>query len=322
MHTGQWDRAVAVCRQVLDEAHAPPVARHAVMVELGMIHALRGETKSARRLLASALAFGRARELFPMEIHGLLGLSRLDELEGNDVSAAQRAAELVERCWAKEERHYSVPALRWATTFFARRGERSQAAACVELLSSMATTGGTSETLAALAHALGEIALLDNDGERACGHFERALDALSGLTVPHDRAEIQVRAAVALVAAGNRDRAVEHLVSAYRAARKLKARPLVTRTVQELASLGEKVDRLGGRAVADLERGGLSRRELEVIRFLELGRTNREIGRELFLSARTIDMHVRNILAKLGCRSRLEAVRKAEQLGLLEPTGG
>jgi DNA-binding NarL/FixJ family response regulator len=322
MHTGQWDRAVAVCRQVLDEAHAPPVARHAVMVELGMIHALRGETKSARRLLASALAFGRARELFPMEIHGLLGLSRLDELEGNDVSAAERAAELVERCWAKEERHYSVPALRWATTFFARRGERSQAAACVELLSSMATTGGTSETLAALAHALGEIALLDNDGERACGHFERALDALSGLTVPHDRAEIQVRAAVALVAAGNRDRAIEHLVSAYRAARKLKARPLVTRTVQELASLGEKVDRLGGRAVADLERGGLSRRELEVIRFLELGRTNREIGRELFLSARTIDMHVRNILAKLGCRSRLEAVRKAEQLGLLEPTGG
>ncbi len=109
MHIGQWDRAVAVCRQVLNEAQAPPVARHAAMVELGMIHALRGETESARRLLASALAFGRASELFPMEIHGLLGLSRLDDLEGKDVSAAQRATELVERCWAKEERHYSVP---------------------------------------------------------------------------------------------------------------------------------------------------------------------------------------------------------------------
>lgn len=323
MHIGQWDRAVAVCRQVLNEAQAPPVARHAVMVELGMIHALRGETKSARRLLASALAFGRASELFPMEIHGLLGLSRLDDLEGKDASAAQRATELVERCWAKEERHYSVPALRWATTFFARRGEQSQAAACAELLSSMATTGGTSETLAALAHALGEIALLDDDGERAAGHFERALDALSGLTVPHDRAEIQVRAAVALVAAGKRDRGIEHLVSAYRAARKLKARPLAGRAVEELASLGEKVERrLGQRALADLERGGLSRRELEVIRLLEPGRTNREIGRELFLSARTIDMHVRNILAKLGCRSRLEAVRKAEELGLLEPAAG
>ena len=322
MHTGQWDRAVAVCRQVLNEAQAPPVARHAAMVELGMIHALRGEAKSARRLLASALAFGRASELFPMEIHGLLGLARLDDLEGMDASAAQRATELVERCWAKEERHYSVSALRWATTFFARRGEQAQAAACVELLSSMAATGGTSETLAALAHALGEIALLEDDGERAAGHFERSLDALSGLTVPHDRAEIQVRAAAALVAAGKRDRGIELLVSAYRAARRLKARPLAARAVEDLASLGEKVERLGRRAVADLEWGGLSRRELEVIRLLELGRTNREIGRELFLSARTIDMHVRNILAKLGCRSRLEAVRKAEELGLLEPAGG
>jgi DNA-binding NarL/FixJ family response regulator len=322
MQIGQWDRAVAVCRQVLNEAQAPPVARHAVMVELGMIHALRGETKPARRLLASALAFGRASELFPMEIHGLLGLSRLDDLEGMDASAAQRATELLERCWAKEERHYSVPALRWATTFFARRGEQAQAAACAELLSSMAATGGTSETVTALAHALGEIALLEDDGERAAGHFERALDALSGLTVPHDRAEIQVRAAVALVAAGKRDRGIEHLVSAYRVARKLKARPLAARAVEELASLGENVERLGRRAVADLERGGLSRRELEVIRLLELGRTNREIGHELFLSARTIDMHVRNILAKLGCRSRLEAVRKAEELGLLEPAAG
>jgi DNA-binding NarL/FixJ family response regulator len=323
MHTGQWDRAVEVCRQVLDEAQAPPVARHVVMVELGMIQALRGEAKSARRLLASALAFGRTSELFPMEIHGLLGLCRLDDLEGMDASAAQRAAELVERCSAKEERHYSVPALRWATTFFARRGEQAQAAACAGLLSSMAATGGTSETLAALSHALGEIALLEDDAERATGHFERALDALSGLTVPHDRAEIQVRAAVALVAAGKRDRGIEHLVSAYRAARKLKARPIAARAVEELASLGEKVEqRLGRRAVADLERGGLSRRELEVIRLLGLGRTNREIGRELFLSVRTVDMHVRNILAKLGCRSRLEAVRRAEELGLLEPAAG
>jgi DNA-binding NarL/FixJ family response regulator len=59
-----------------------------------------------------------------------------------------------------------------------------------------------------------------------------------------------------------------------------------------------------------------------VIRLLGLGRTNREIGRELFLSVRTVDMHVRNILAKLGCRSRLEAVRRAEELGLLEPAAG
>jgi DNA-binding NarL/FixJ family response regulator len=49
------------------------------------------------------------------------------------------------------------------------------------------------------------------------------------------------------------------------------------------------------------------------------GRTNREIAAELFLSSRTIDMHVRNIFAKLSCRSRAEATRKAFELGLVLP---
>jgi DNA-binding CsgD family transcriptional regulator len=61
----------------------------------------------------------------------------------------------------------------------------------------------------------------------------------------------------------------------------------------------------------------LTRRELEVMRLVAAGRTNREIATELFLSIRTIDMHVRNILAKLDCRSRVEASAKAGEAGLL-----
>ena len=68
----------------------------------------------------------------------------------------------------------------------------------------------------------------------------------------------------------------------------------------------------------ELEHAGLSRRELEVLRLVSVGRTNREIARELFLSPRTIDMHVRNVLTKLGCRSRTEATRRAVELGLLQ----
>ena len=75
--------------------------------------------------------------------------------------------------------------------------------------------------------------------------------------------------------------------------------------------------RLGSRAAADAEGAGLTRRELEVVRLVAVGRTNREIAQELFLSPRTVDMHVRNILRKLDCRSRVEAAHRAGELGLL-----
>ena len=53
------------------------------------------------------------------------------------------------------------------------------------------------------------------------------------------------------------------------------------------------------------------------MRLVAAGRTNREIAQELYLSPRTVDMHVRNLLRKLDCRSRVEAARRAGELGLL-----
>ena len=61
----------------------------------------------------------------------------------------------------------------------------------------------------------------------------------------------------------------------------------------------------------------MGRRELEVVRLVAVGRTNREIATELFLSPRTVDMHIRNILRKLDCRSRVEAAHRAGELDLL-----
>ena len=90
-------------------------------------------------------------------------------------------------------------------------------------------------------------------------------------------------------------------------------RPLAERAARELAGPGEPVEWRPGR----LERGGLSCPELEIVRLLALERTNREIGQELFLSERTVEMHVGNALTKLGCGSRVEAAREAEGLGLL-----
>ena len=63
---------------------------------------------------------------------------------------------------------------------------------------------------------------------------------------------------------------------------------------------------------------GLSRREREVLVQLAQGRTNREIGERLFISQKTVGVHVGNILAKLGVSGRVEAAAVAIRLGLTE----
>jgi len=74
-------------------------------------------------------------------------------------------------------------------------------------------------------------------------------------------------------------------------------------------------------AAAGQDTFGLSRRELEVLGLIAQGRTNREIGDRLFISQKTVGVHVGNILAKLGVSGRVEAASVAIRLGL-EGTGG
>ncbi len=69
-------------------------------------------------------------------------------------------------------------------------------------------------------------------------------------------------------------------------------------------------------AAASQDTFGLSRRELEVLGLIAQGRTNREIGDRLFISQKTVGVHVGNILAKLGVSGRVEAASVAIRLGL------
>jgi DNA-binding CsgD family transcriptional regulator/tetratricopeptide (TPR) repeat protein len=62
---------------------------------------------------------------------------------------------------------------------------------------------------------------------------------------------------------------------------------------------------------------GLSKRELEVLALIAEGRTNREIGERLFISQKTVGVHVGNILAKLGASGRVEAAMVAIRLELV-----
>ena len=68
-----------------------------------------------------------------------------------------------------------------------------------------------------------------------------------------------------------------------------------------------------------LTRYGLTDRELTVLRLLAAGRTNPQIGAELYISASTASVHVTNILRKLGVSSRVQAAAIAERAGLLTP---
>jgi len=65
------------------------------------------------------------------------------------------------------------------------------------------------------------------------------------------------------------------------------------------------------------ERTPLTAREREVLALLARGRTNRQIGRTLFISEKTASVHVSNILGKLGAGSRTEAVDIAHRRGLV-----
>jgi DNA-binding NarL/FixJ family response regulator len=316
--TGRWDDAEQLERRILASPQSPPGVCAAATAALGIFRVARGRAKGTRPLLMEGLAYARRHSRLRFELNSLVGLAWLEELEAAEAAAADRYREILGRCARAEDLHYAPMALRWAVTFFAVRGEESDARACAAALADMAGATTNRETLATLAHALGEVALLAHEPDDAVVEFGRSLDLLRELELPYQRAHSQLRLAAGLAAAGEREAAAERLTDGYRGARKLGAQPLADQAARALEALGEPVEeRIGRRAAGRLARAGLTRRELEVLRFIAVGRTNREIARELYLSPRTVDMHVRNILAKLDCRSRGEATHRAGELGLV-----
>jgi DNA-binding NarL/FixJ family response regulator len=136
-------------------------------------------------------------------------------------------------------------------------------------------------------------------------------DTVSGFaTMGHvfEEARARVRLGTVLRAAGRAAEARAHLDAARETARRLGARPL-------LAELGATTARPGpGEAQADT----LTPRENEILALVAEGRSNAEIGRRLYISAKTVSVHVSNILAKLGATGRTEAAAIARRRGLLD----
>jgi DNA-binding CsgD family transcriptional regulator len=316
---GDWDRALSISAAVLDADDSPPPVLMVAQEETALITALRGDRRRARGPLRRAAEFGREHEIFGIEVGALWGLAVVADLDGEDHTARRGAHTLLERCAGKEEWHFALPALRWVSTFLAERGEDAGVAQGHRFLASAATRDSSSKVLSALAHAGGELALAGGDAAQAAMQFGRSVELLHGIPAPYEQALAQLRWGAALAADGHRQGAVDAVSGAYRIARQLGARPLADGCVTRLAEMGEPVDRrLGRLAARALEPGRLTPREKQVLQLLDDGRTNRQIAAELFVSPRTVDMHVRNLLAKLGCTSRLAAVKRGAELGILD----
>ena len=125
---------------------------------------------------------------------------------------------------------------------------------------------------------------------------------------PYELACIRVALAEVLAATGDAEGAREARAAATKAADELGAGPL-------LALLGE---RPSAPAPSRDVRASLTRRESEILALVAQGRTNGEIGRHLFISTKTVSVHVSNILGKLGASGRTEAAAIARRDGLLE----
>ena len=79
-----------------------------------------------------------------------------------------------------------------------------------------------------------------------------------------------------------------------------------------------RAERRANAASRQARPGGLSAREVDVLRLAAEGHTTREIARRLFISAKTADRHIQNLYTKIGATNRAAATRWAVEHGLVD----
>jgi ATP/maltotriose-dependent transcriptional regulator MalT len=178
----------------------------------------------------------------------------------------------------------------------ARSDLEAAGAACREL-DGIAERQGSELLRAAAAEARGEVALAEGNALQALPALRRACEEWHELGAPHEAARARVLLALACRALGDDDTAALELDAARTTFARLGATPDVA-----------WVDELRGRAGAGAsETHGLTPRELEVLRLVAAGKSNREIAEALVISDHTARRHLQNIFAKLGVSSRAAA---------------
>ena len=160
-----------------------------------------------------------------------------------------------------------------------------------------------------LDHALGR-------GAPDPGAWADAAAAFDAISLPWPAAYARLREAEAHVAAGDRAGAAAPLRAVREAAQRMEAHPLANAAGAFARRARVRVDVAEPEPEAEPVPLGLTPREHEVLLLVAEGRTNREIGAELFMSEKTASVHVSRILAKLDVGGRVEAGAVAHRLGL------
>ncbi|MFL6126473.1 AAA family ATPase [Actinophytocola sp.] len=163
-----------------------------------------------------------------------------------------------------------------------------------------------------LARAEAELSRLRGDSDPA--RWAMAVEAF-GYGAVYEQAVCRWRLGEALLGAERRDEAALALRAADEVANRLDARPLRD-ALRKLARRGRIAlsDGVTPRETLD----PFTPRERSVLKLVALGRTNRQVGDELFISEKTVSVHLSRIMAKLGATRRAEAVAIAYDRGLLE----
>jgi DNA-binding CsgD family transcriptional regulator len=159
---------------------------------------------------------------------------------------------------------------------------------------------------ASSAYARGAVHLADGSPEAALPALRHAWQLWRDLDMPYEAARARVLVGMACRALHDDDTAAMEFDAARQVFASLGAVPAATRTTTLLR------ERRAGDA-------GLSAREVEVLRLVAAGKTNQAIAAELFLSERTVERHVSNILTKLDVGSRTAAAAYAFEHGIHSP---
>jgi DNA-binding CsgD family transcriptional regulator len=291
---GAWpdaaDAAQRACERLLLRSQPAVGAAYYQQAEL---HRLCGEFANAEAAYQQASRWGR--EPQP-------GLARLRLTQGQLDAAEAAIRRVVDEAGDRVTRTRLLPAL---VEIMLAAGDVRAARAAADELSEIAADLDAPLLRAVAAQAQGAVLLLERDARAALGALRQAWSAWQELDVPYEAARVRVLIGLACRQLADEETAEMELDAARRVFEQLGAAPDLARA----QSLSRK-------AAARLA-GGLTARELEVLRLVATGKTNRSIAADLFLSEKTVARHVSNIFNKLGLSSRAAATAYAYEHDLV-----